>query len=432
MSRENQPPATIEAGPPRPDISSGLSKNGLLRRVGAAAGALILAASLSPFGPETALGQSNNRVGGKAYHPLEYVGVTSDQIWVPNFSQALQAAQQIAETGANTVRIFEPYSPGQAEINNDRESLCDAAEAAREENLTLEISFMGHHHDKVNFVPSNASAITKFQTTIGTILWNIAGPNANKPGPNGSPACVQEPLKDVMIEEENEVNSNTFNSNKDAPQKYAYLTVRLDKAIDAEVTSINNALESSPDPNISAPLKVQKVIGGLAAGHNDVLTFLKSYDSALKIMGVTTFPGDMLAVHPYPANPLANPANVEASLYQPVENELRTSFGEDIPIFYDEIGVGAVEATKKYLYGPRSLSAASVTTGLQAQYYRDTFKEAASEPDVVGVLTFQGRNNPNDGWPDGFDNPNGSHTGAWNSISTTYHDARNGSFDNNP
>lgn len=431
MHRETINPDSIETGPQPAAGSFEHSKRKLLAKAGAVIGALSLAATMVPFKSETAQARSNYTNGPRTTHPLEYVGVTSDQIWVPNLAEAQQAAQEIAATGANTVRIFEPLGPTQAEINNDAERLCNAAEAARENNLTLEVSFIGHTGDGGPYVPDSSNAVSRFLTTANAIQWHLAGPNADKPGSNGAAACVQAPLKTLIIEPFNEVNSGDFNNNQDPAKKYAYLMSRAYPSLNADAAKINQELSASTDPVIKAPYRLIMAAGGLAGSHNDPVGFLKNFDADLKALGVNSPPFDILAVHPYPIDPTTDPAIVESNLYPPLENELKSSFGHDVPIFYDEIGVPAKPAANKVsLYGPRSLAAAAVSEGLQAQFYHDALLEAATEPDVVGELIFQGRDDPNDGWPSGLNYPDGSHKGSWNSTSLSIHEAKDGTISN--
>jgi len=420
---------------PRLETVLGLFERLRLERIGrlaAYAGVIGTAVLAAGVAAKSASSHPDALGAAKISHPLDYVGVTSNRIWVPDRQEAVEAAQEIADTGANTVRIFEPLSPGQAEIDNDKVRLCNAAEAARESNLTLEISYMGHQGSKVNYVPSSAAAVTRFITTDSAVLWNIAGPNANKRGPNGSPPCVEEPLSKVIVEVFNEVNSGTFNANRDAPKKYAYLMSRAGPALAKDADNINQALEAATpagQQTAQPPFTLIRAAGGLAVGNSDPIGFLRDFDIALKNLGVTTVPFDLLTIHPYPRDITSDPAGIEAALYGPMKSELDTSWGNSkVSIFYDEIGVRAVAAAKRSLYGPKSLSVSSVTIGTQAQYYHNTFKEASEEEGVVGVLTFQGEDASDDGWPSGIVNPDSSHKPSWNSVAQTFHDALAGTL----
>lgn len=401
-------------------------RSGLLAKAVVFAGGLAVAATAATAKPNkadaTPLGLSSPQIS----HQLEYVGVTSNRIWVPDLNQARKAAQDIAAANANTVRIFQPYNQSQAEFSFDLPRLCNAAEAARENNLTLEISFLGVQRVmqngkkliKHNYVPSNAGGVARYLHVVKTILMDIAGPNAAKSGPGGT-ACVEQPLDKVIIEDFDEVNSDGFNSNIDPAKKYAYLESR---AI-PELTKISDLINRSFE-GTDHSFTLIHAIGALAAGNHDPVGFLRDFDREIKKYDIED-PNFLLTVHPYPANTSTTPAQVEANLYPLLRAELDSVWGKDkVPIFYDEIGVSAISPKNRSLYGPRSLQAALVDEGAQAQYYKSAIMEASGEDGVVGLLTFQSQDVPNDGWPSGIYDPSGKRKDSWNTVAKTFYDAR--------
>src|SRR5438552_4090017 len=77
------------------------SKKRLLAKVGLFAGLLASAAVASTARPVAASTRPDELGLARTSHPLEYVGITSNRIWVPNLQDARQAAQDIAATNAN-------------------------------------------------------------------------------------------------------------------------------------------------------------------------------------------------------------------------------------------------------------------------------------------------------------------------------------------
>jgi hypothetical protein len=289
MARESSPDIiAIKAAQEAAIIREAPKKRGLIAKVGLATGVLAAAATAATAKPNNAYARADVPLGARVSHPLDYVGFTSNRIWVPRLDDALRAAKNIAATNANTVRIFEPYNQTQTSMDYDLPRLCNAAEAARQNNLTLEISTIGVYRDsqkriRHNYVPSNAGGVSRYLNFAKTIILAVAGPDASKPGPNGSQPCVQEPLNNLIIEDFNEVNSSSFNSNQDAAKKYAYLESKAIPALAKDETDINRAFEAAG--NSEHHFKLVHAIGGLAAGVHDPVGFLKDFDQELKKFG---------------------------------------------------------------------------------------------------------------------------------------------------
>ncbi|HET7528987.1 MAG TPA: hypothetical protein VFJ84_02035 [Candidatus Saccharimonadales bacterium] len=394
----------------------------LLAKVGLSLGVMAAALTAATARPNKA--QASPSEAAAAAHPLEYVGITSNRIWVPDLNQARQAAHDIADTNANTVRIFQPYNQSQAEFSFDLPRLCNAAEAARENNLILEITTLGVQSVtekgkkviKHNYVPSNAGGVSRYLSVVKTMLMDIAGPDTAHSGPGGT-ACVEQPLDKVMIGDFDEVNSEDFNSNIDPAKKYAYLESKAIPTYAKISDDINHAFEGTPHS-----FTLEHVVGALAVSHHDYLGFLKDFDQALKGFGVTD-PDFLLAVHPYPADSTVNPATIEAAINPLLRDELDAAWGKDrVSVFFDEIGVSAIPDKKRSQYGTRSLQAAAVKENLQAQYYSDTIHKAAQLRGVVGILTFQSQDVSNDGWPSGLYSPDNTPKKARDAVASAFYD----------
>lgn len=434
MSLETAKPEDIEVVPNSHAFFSEARRN-LLIKAGLALGVLASAAAAATAHPNKAMGDTRSAEAPLAAHPLDYVGIASNRIWVPDLDKARQAAQDIAATNATTVRIFQPYNLSQMEFSYDLPRLCNAAEAARENNLMLEISFIGvqtvtkDRQKKLrhNYVPSNAGGVSRYLNFVKTIIMDVAGPNTATSGPDGKP-CVEEPLEALMIEDLNEVNSRSFNSNTKPAKKYAYLVSRTAPVYDKIEQDINQAFEAK-GPDETHRFKLVHAVGALAAGSHDPVGFLRDFDRELKNIGVTQPGFDLLALHPYPTDPSRNPAEVVATLHGPVKQELDSAWGKDnVGIIYDEFGVPAISEANRKQYGNRSLSASTVSESTQAKYYKDTIAEAASQDGVVGILTFQGRDEKDDGWPTGVYRPDGKRKFSWNTLADTFYQAKMGTL----
>jgi hypothetical protein len=413
-----------------------LPKKRLFAKVGLGAGILATALTAGTAKPNNVYAQSRASETARTSHPLDYVGVTSNRIWVTDLDEARQAAHDIAATNANTVRIFEPYNHTQAAMDSDLPRLCNAAEAARENNLTLEISTLGYRRDKHNklrhdYVAGSAGNVSRYLNFVKTMIMHVAGPNADQPGPDGEPPCVEEPLSKLVIEDYNEVNSGGFNNNDDPAKRYAYLESKAIPVYHKIVRDINAAFEAKDtDKTAETPhFTLVHAVGALAVNNHHPLQFLRRFDSELKKHGVTN-PDFMLAVHLYPSDQTTNPAKLESRIYPLLRQELDSAWGDDddeqIPIFYDEVGVNAISPDKRYLYGKKSLQAQAVSESTQGQYYKDTITTATMQDGVVGVLTFQSQDVPNDGWPASTVNVDGTHKMSWSTVSQANYDVSQG------
>lgn len=374
--------------------------------------------------------------------PMEYVGVTGNtEVWITNRQTAIDGAKEIAESGANMVRIFEPDNPLQLRLDNDRKRFCNAAEATRANNLKLTVSFMGFNKKKeVGYMPVTNGETQAFNSLVNSMLWSVAGPNAAKEQKDKDSKvvlekCVEEPLDELDIEIFNEVNSGGFNDrlmnqNKAlvGPKRYAYLLSKTYPSILREVAKINEARAQSPDFAGRPEFEVRVQAFGLAAAHNPV-GFLDETLNELEKLGVEEPPFDILTFHPYPKDPLKNPAEVEAEFYPKLMEVLKRHNMADMPIFYNEIGVSSrIPKTKKKFYAPKVRNLPGVTEATQGQYYKEVLEVAACQPNVIGVLTFKNRDDWGDRWISGTQRPDGSSKSSRFTVSQAFKDAATGTL----
>lgn len=383
----------------------------------------------------------SSNAASQVTHPLEYVGFTDGNVWIPDTQQAITDGQQMASAGAKVLRIFEPYSPGQANIvpnknttADDYQRLCSAAEAALLNNLTLEVVYLGYSHDaKVGFMPNDATTVQQFLTAGNNVLWALAGPNANMVNPDGS-QCVTQPLKNIIIEPFNEVNDEYFNNNQDIAGKAAYIMARAYQAFKADAARINQALAALPASGTvdNSPLNL-KIAGEALSSSHDPIGFQAAFDAALKRLGFNYLPMDMLAIHPYPTSLSDTPANEESILGPGLENQVQSDFGQAISEFFDEEGVNAKPSDPYYLglYSKKTLAFARVNIDTQAEQYQEALKVAAELPYAVGVLFFKYRDNGKDCWLTGIVYPNGDHKASWEAVRDANNSAVNNSWPTN-
>ena len=396
-----------------------------LRRV--AAMACVIGASALSLA--VANGESQSLAEGMAKTnpvPIQYVGITTNEIWVPDLSEAESRAKEIADTGANAVRIFLPYSPTQAESINDRARTCNAAQAAKDNNLHLTLGTLGVFRDgRVGFVPQTSSAVTKFETTLGDYMNILSGPNA----------CVSDFTK-YDIEILNEVNSNTFfkpqyNSAGDwsAPGQYLNLMERVYPFIKTEAAKISEAARRK-NPNLP-PLDIT-VIGGALASSHDPVGFIRQMGKAAKFSRLNTPIMDVLSFHSYSLGSM-NSAEVEAQLAPKLEKAFQEAFGYPIDMYNDEFGDHTSPPTsKRSLYSGQPASSKNfISESAQAMRVRNTLAVAACQPYLKMVLTFGLRDETDleNGWQAGPEYVDGSHKSSWDSINQSIRAALSGQLD---
>lgn len=370
----------------------------------------------------------------EASPPMPYVGVATNEIWVPSLEEAEAKAKAIADLGANAVRIAQPYTPGQAaEIKNDKDRLCNAAEAARDNNLTLFITMIGYKKiGEVGFAPQTATSIKKFGDTIGTMIWTLAGPNG----------CVKD-VSNLNIGVLNEVNSKTFfpQEYKDhgttAPAAYEGILESIYPRLKKEATIITLALkEASEKPEDVQPITVNVIAGDLASAHKQ-LDFIENMGRAKLAHHFVGPIFDMIATHPYmenssvpPSKPHPAGAIIGLADYGKVMPVIKKYFG-NVPLLYDEFGVETEPPADKVYSGRTPGTVKPVSEAQQASYYREAFTLAACQSNVLGLFTF-GLSDESDlsRWQAGVFYPDGTPKTSYSPIQRTFNDAKSGNLGN--
>lgn len=335
----------------------------------------------------------------EASPPMRYAGIVSNDIWVPDKKIAEDNAKKIADLGANAVRIFQPYTRYQAaEINNDKDRLCNAAEAARDNGLTFFITMLGFNPKEgkrkahVGYAPLRMSGWRRFSDTVSTVMWTLAGPNG----------CAKD-VPDLNIGLFNEVNSPRFypGTAEQYESMLEYTYPRL-KAEAGKITASlqQQALHEGHDPNSVRPVTVNVIGGELASSHN-LLPFLKDMGEAKIAHGYVGPIFDTLATHPYNEKSSVSPDTVHPggtivglADYNQLEPLVNKYFG-NVPIFYDEFGVESRTPPNKGYVGRTPASVQPVSEVVQGEYISQAYALAACEEGVDGLMTFGLHDEPN-------------------------------------
>lgn len=314
--------------------------------------------------------------------PQAYIGMNSAEMFSENLAEAEDAAKRIADSGANTARIIAPYTTGkggQAEINNDAQEYCNAAQAAYDNNLNLIIAFNGFGPSQkketkgqieLGHVPESPAQIRRFKDTLIRIVETVS----TEPDPNGKNGGCVPGLKKFIFEPDNEVNSRTFNRNQtpDTAEKYMNLLSKL-----------NPVKERARQPDIKAEIIIA---AGALATSQDPVGFADRMGQAMAKLKISTVPFDILTAHVYPRSPEVDPVPTEQNLYKGLKPIVDKYFN-GVPIIWDEVAVNSVPPlSKRHRYTETSVA---VSEAKQAQYYENFYKTAACQPGVIGGLIFQ-------------------------------------------
>ncbi len=359
----------------------------------------------------------------EAPHTVE-VGITTNEIWVTNPAEAQERAAEVAAIGATAVRIFVPITPGQADIDNDKTRICNAAQAAKDHNLDLTISMLGYlranrkhrtSESNLGYLPTGSSAINKLKTTLGSYMHILSGANTCLVDHNtGAP----DPLVRYKLEIFNEVNSKTFTKpqNSNTPKKYLQLlqqTYPFIKSESAEITSELKAASQEAEPvNIT-------VVGGAFASAHDPTGFLKSMGEAYQAKPTGRIM-DALSFHSY-ATGGKSADEVQLNLYDNLGETFEKYFKYQIPLYNNEFGEQTLpKPSKRYLYnGSPSLNKLFVPESAQSSSTEKVLKTAACLPGLDMVMTFGLRDEENlaTGMQTGVLYPDGTKKTSWKSIS---------------
>lgn len=349
-----------------------------LAKVAATAGALSLAFSASTVGAETS-SSSFQAFGGQ-----QLAGYNSNKIWVTDQQAAEQEAELIAASGADAVRIQEPYTVGGAEINNDAERLCNAAIVANKNHLRLIIAMVGHYSDgRLGFMPSSESQKNRFTTAVGSMMWTLAG---------SEHGCVPD-QKDITIGLFDEPDNPTFNSNQYvdgqwvAPQREVSLLSYAYPRLKAE------ALKPGLGVNLT-------IIGGelsSPSSEHDNTSFIKKMGQIIQQRKLTGPIMDVFALHQYANSYDTSPEAPNNSFNPNVVDAVRTTFGADMPVIYDELGAySETPKGKEHQYIVRLPAAVKPFTGTGQGDFYSRFISKAICHNVQGVMIFHFSDDPGD------------------------------------
>jgi len=301
---------------------------------------------------------SAGTASAEASPPLRFVGVVENRIWNDNPEESERIAALIAEAGFNSVRVFVPYSPSQAEIVNDSGRICAAAEAAYKHKLALFITIHGVRGSKPGFVPEQSSAVTRLIKTINDYLYWLGGENG----------CAKE-VRELRLEIMNEVNSKTFwRDEPNSPERYVRMLDRVYPAVKRKAKELG--------------LEVTVIAGALAASNNP-LGYIKKMGEAARKLGINYGIFDWFSFHPYPGGDLG------VNGYPQLRDALKSALGWTPEVLYSEFGVETqIPASKLGSYQSPARTTTEVSEPQQASAYRDFFAQSACQIGVVGGFLF--------------------------------------------
>lgn len=299
--------------------------------------------------------------------------VVDNNIWVNDPAAAETEMQRVVANCFNAVGVVVPYSPGQAEIKNDRDRICAAAVAAARHNVKFYITIEGVMQDhRPGFVPVG-SGVRKFVSAVMAYVWNLASDQG----------CVPD-VSVINLEVYHEINSQTFwrpqkdgTGNWAACGDYARFMARVYPAVQQAVARLNELQHRDVHLNI--------IGAGLTSAH-DPLGCLKVMGAALRDLRQQGFSGplwDTFSYHPYGQDSGDPPAD-SFSIYDRLVAALKQNLGWAGPILYSEYGVETVPQPGKGYKGQGGVAVSEVQ---QADFYRKALAITACQA-VQGLFIF--------------------------------------------
>lgn len=325
-------------------------------------------------------------------HPIK-TGFVEDTTLNTDRSLASLAVQQVATSGATALKVTMPYSPGQAEVLNDEERLCNSAGLASEQNLDFTINVLPTSERKNGKMTANAidtpNERWKFATTMGAWIHTLA-------------KCVPD-LKQYSLELGNEVNSARFwrpqedaKGNPLAAKEYVKLLARSYRTIKNEASKMNVDVT---------------VVGGALASNRQPLQFIQQMGQVKKELGLGSLM-DQFSYHPYPKDSTEPPEtkHPDGSVigfgdYDQLVSSLDTAnLGSKLPIVYSEFGwESQIPASQMADYQSGKSKDPVVSEQLQARYYSRALEIAACSERVIAAYIFHQKDDPNlDDWQSGI------------------------------
>lgn len=302
-------------------------------------------------------------------HTAKYAAVVENRIWSENPDEAQKFGALIANADYNAVRIFVPYSPGQAEIENDKRRLCNAAVAARDNGLTLIVSLLGVNGHS----PKGWSRVDRLIKTVNDHLYYLFQVEKDENGRDKSVGCTTD-VKQFNVEIFNEVNGKTWYIE---PERYARILARVYPAVKAKAAELG--VEAT-------------VFAGALTSNDDPLDYICQWGS---VASETAF--DVFTFHPYPRNSSEPPSTrhpagsfVGLADYDLLVKTLKKCFGYVPPIFYSELGYESeIPKNQRHRYWGKTPATVKLIPELtQGQFYAQVRELASQQPKVIGFADF--------------------------------------------
>ena len=298
-----------------------------------------------------------------------FAAVVENRIWTENPAEAQQFASLIADAGYNAVRIFVPYSPGQAEIENDKRRLCNAAVAARDHGLALIVSLLGIN----GYVPQGWSRVDRLIKTINDHMYYLFQVEKDQNGQTTPMGCTTD-VKQFDVEIFNEINGKTWHIE---PDQYARILARVYPAVKAKAAELG----------VSAT-----VFAGALTSKDNPLDYIRQWGAAS-----TTRSFDVFTFHPYPLSSGEPPVTrhpdgtfVGLGDYSQLTSTLKQAFGYIPPIFYSELGYESeIPKSQQYRYqGNSPATVRPVPEPTQGQFYAKVRELVSQQPGTIGFADF--------------------------------------------
>jgi hypothetical protein len=363
----------------------------------------------------------------EASPPMKYVGVVENSVIDDlNPAMAETVTEEAKAAGFNTIEIRLPYSLGSREINNDRERLCRAANAVYGNGMNLYITSQGFNSvGHPGYAPHGGKEIDNYAAALNDTVETLMGPNR----------CVKTPVEDITMNIFNEPNDTTFwNAQYDSSGRWVaamdYTKVLAKAYGDLKWEQKHISEEDGYD------VKITVAAGGLSS-HHDPLKFIELMGQAKRSLNIRRPLFDLFSYHPYGLTSADSPATVHPGGFigmadiGKLNKALTNAFGYLPKVIYNEYGAEtSVPSDKAGLYyRVQPPNADPVADATQSLFYNQAFSLAACQPNVVGINLFKLRDEPDLwGWQSGIEDPLGGHKPAYQSVSQTLNEAKDGTI----
>ena len=395
----------LESAPSLDQRSRLLSRARLYFGIGTTAAACLFAGNARPASAEAPQAVQP--------HLVKYIGIATNEIWVPDETEAEKVAENMADSGVNAFEIYQPLSPGQgAEIINDAPRTCAAVKAGDKYGLTPFITMIGSkkRDKKPNkpasaYAPVTVSDYRRFADTIGALIWTLSGPNG----------CAKN-VHNINVGILNEINSPYFypqefdDPDDSAGAHYENMLEYIYPRAKQSAIEVTEALkQASENPDEVEPITVNLIAANFASNHNLLGTLTDMGETKLK----NSYFGksfDTLGVHPYmenssvpPNTPHPNGRVIGIADYDKLRPLINKYFG-NVPVLYSEFGIETRTPKDKPYTGKVPLSVKPVSELVQADYWSRAIGLVACQENVEGIFNFLRKDDwsLNLGWQSGF------------------------------